>query len=69
MALNDKIIVSVGMLQSEEQFSGEKCTSCGDCIYGTGFRLVVTTSTERQVLPQFKESNIILCPPCKDALL
>lgn len=68
MALDGKIILNVGTLISEDQFTGEPCTSCGDCIYGIGFRIVVTTSTERQVLPQFKESNIILCPPCKEAL-
>jgi hypothetical protein len=68
MAKYGKIVLNVGMLQSEEQFSGQKCTACGDCIYGTGFRIVVTTTTERNVLPEFKESDIILCVPCKDAL-
>ncbi len=68
MAQGGKITLKVGTLISEEQFSGEKCSSCDECIYGTGFRVVVTTSTERDVLPNFKESGIILCEACKDVL-
>jgi hypothetical protein len=68
MALGGKITLNIGTLISEEQFSGEKCVSCEECIYGTGFRVVVATSTERDLLPSFKESNIILCQSCKDAL-
>lgn len=67
MALGGKITLNVGTLISEEQFSGEKCIACGDSIYGTGFRVVVTTSNQRELLPQFNESNIILCQSCKEA--
>jgi hypothetical protein len=68
MAKEAKIILNVSTMPVEDSFSGEKCTSCGECVYGPGFRIVVTTSTERNVLPQFKESNIILCVPCKEAM-
>lgn len=68
MALGGRITINIGTLITEEQFSGEKCVSCGDCIYGTGFRIVVTSTSERNLLPQFNESNIILCSSCNDVV-
>lgn len=68
MAMNDNITLKVSLLKSEETFSGELCTACGDCIYGAGFRVVVTTSTSKNVLPNFNESKIILCQSCNDAV-
>lgn len=68
MAQKDNITLNISYIPSEEQFAGETCTACGDCIYGTGFRFVIAINTDRDVLPKFKESKIILCVACKEVM-
>jgi hypothetical protein len=63
-----EIVIKVGTLITDEAFSGEKCVICNDAIYGVGFRVIVTTSTFREVLPKFSGSKVILCASCKDAI-
>lgn len=60
-----EITVKVSKIISEEPGEGQPCTFCGDCIYGTAFRLVITTSSDRNPLPVFSPTNIVLCASCK----
>ena len=68
MANSPEIVVRIDWMFSEEQFAGEQCATCHDCIYGTGLRMVVTTKTFNDLLPKFSETKVILCTPCKDAM-
>lgn len=62
------IIVRVDWLFSEEEFSGMPCSACNDCIYGSGFRMVMLTRTDRKLIPDFKETNVVLCKSCNDKM-
>lgn len=62
------ITVKVSTLISDEQFVGDLCKICNDPIYGIGFRLVLTTNVNQDVIPSFRETNIVLCASCKDAV-
>lgn len=61
------LTINVGSLISPENFDGERCSVCKMPIYGEGFKIVLTTNTSHQPLPNFKETDVILCVPCKNA--
>lgn len=61
------VTINFSSLMSPENFDGEKCSQCQMPIYGEGFKIVLATNTDRQLLPNFKETDAILCVPCKNA--
>lgn len=60
-----EVVVKISKFISEEPGEGQPCTVCKDCIYGTAFRVVISATTDRNPLPKFSPTNIILCASCK----
>lgn len=66
MANIPHITISYSWFFCEEQCSGERCAVCDDQIFGNGFRIVMSTTIEQDVLPKFRELPTILCSSCKE---
>jgi hypothetical protein len=62
------VTVNASTMASEETFSGEPCKTCGDGIYGIGFRIVIAMTVNTKDTPTFKETDVILCTACKTAV-
>lgn len=63
---NVNIVMKVGIVWCVDDVSGESCAACGDKIYGKGHRIIFTTQTEKQDLPKFRESKVVVCQSCKN---
>jgi hypothetical protein len=61
-----EVVVNFDWVYSEEKFSGKKCFACGDKIFGIGFRMTIATSTNKGMLPSFKDTDIVICKPCHE---
>jgi hypothetical protein len=59
------VVLNIGTIMIEDQFTGELCVLCEEHIYGKGQRLVFTVQSTYEDLPNFRESKVILCQSCK----
>lgn len=63
-----KKVIDISAIASPEDCNGQPCKSCGEPIYGTGYRIVIATTTEKSQLPKFKETDPLFCLSCKNAM-
>lgn len=69
MAARADVVLQLGVLFPEEQFSGEICCVCKDPIYGKGYRLTIHVKNVLEDLPSFRDTKYILCQSCREGLI
>lgn len=62
------INVKAGIVLERLNLSGERCRSCDDQIFGTGFNLILTTNVNSELLPSFHDKKIYICNSCQEAV-
>lgn len=60
--------IKVGFIFEPKKCAGEPCRACNDPIYGDGFKMILATNFNDNLLPKFHDQNINICQSCKEAV-
>lgn len=62
------VTISYEIVFEKVEPSGEMCKKCKEPVFGVGYKMIICVKVSSDLLPIFKDSDIIVCQTCKDAI-